>query len=206
MDVSLGLGKVRLGQCGGCGLEIRFWARDGARLTCVGCELEHEIKCDQMLNLTTGKRTQVWCCSCRWKKTQTEKCEPELKRTPEKHSKGTNPIQTFDNLCQLLRERGLERLIPRANELVAPSIRLLLEPWPPSNAANAAFNRLSGFYPNDETPVRCSKVGGLPDLPPGFVWPESQTCALPFLAQLRLEEVSSHDLDGNQPRLTDCLL
>ncbi len=49
----------RVGHCGGCALEVRFWAQDGAKVTCPNCGLNHEVECDQMLNLTTGKRTEV---------------------------------------------------------------------------------------------------------------------------------------------------
>ena len=51
--------NFRVGQCGGCGLEIRFWAHDGARLTCPNCGLNHEIECDEMLDLSSGKTTSV---------------------------------------------------------------------------------------------------------------------------------------------------
>ena len=101
-------------------------------------------------------------------------------------------MRTINDLHRLLKSRGLESLIPHVAESVAPSIRLVLEPYPLTNP-------WSGGYPNDETPLGCSKIGGLPDLPPDFSWPESEKYALPFLAQFRLEEVASHDLDSDLP-------
>ncbi len=60
-DVNLFLNwrEMRVGQCGGCGLKIRFWARDGAKLTCPNCGMTHEVECDEMLDLTANKRTEV---------------------------------------------------------------------------------------------------------------------------------------------------
>ena len=49
----------RVRQCGGCRLQIRFWPVDGAKLTCFGCGLAHEVECDEALNLTTGERTEL---------------------------------------------------------------------------------------------------------------------------------------------------
>ena len=104
-------------------------------------------------------------------------------------------MRTLNDLQHLLKSRGLERLIPRAAELVAPSIRLVLEPYPAVNPLSVSY----ALYPNDETPIGCSKVGGLPDLPPDFIWPETEEGALPYLAQIRLEEVGAFDFDGDLP-------
>jgi uncharacterized protein YwqG len=41
--------------------------------------------------------------------------------------------------------------------------------------------------------VGTSKVGGFPDLPPGFPWPECQGRALDFLAQINLTELSGFE-------------
>ena len=48
-----------MGQCGGCGLEIRFWAIDGERLACPSCGLNHEVECGEALDLTTCEGTEV---------------------------------------------------------------------------------------------------------------------------------------------------
>ena len=50
---------MRAEQCGGCGLRVRFWPLDGAKLTCPNCGLNHEIECDEMLDLNSGERTAV---------------------------------------------------------------------------------------------------------------------------------------------------
>ena len=49
----------RVAHCGGCGLQIHFWPRDGARVTCVNCGLDHEVECDSALNLSSGEKTDV---------------------------------------------------------------------------------------------------------------------------------------------------
>ena len=54
-----GIPNFHVGQCGGCGLEIRFWPQDGARLTCPNCGETHEVECDEMLDLTTGEKTEI---------------------------------------------------------------------------------------------------------------------------------------------------
>ena len=52
-----------------------------------------------------------------------------------------------------------------------------------------------GGHPADEAslPIGGSKLGGLPDLPPGTAWPEGKGLPLSFIAQLRLEEVQPYD-------------
>lgn len=58
-------------------------------------------------------------------------------------------------------------------------------------------------------PVGASKLGGLPDVPAGFVWPrfesgnaylEKRARPLSFMAQFALAEVSAFDRDGLLPR------
>lgn len=59
VNVSLHSREMRVGQCGGCGLEIRFWPQDGTGLTCPDCGVAHEVECDEVLDLTTGEKTNV---------------------------------------------------------------------------------------------------------------------------------------------------
>jgi hypothetical protein len=47
--------------------------------------------------------------------------------------------------------------------------------------------------------VGASKVGGTADLPPGVAWPEWRSVPLPFIAQVRLEEVAALDPEGDLP-------
>ncbi len=48
-----------MGQCGGCGLKVRFWGVDGARVTCPNCGLDHEVEAGEMEDLTTGEKSEV---------------------------------------------------------------------------------------------------------------------------------------------------
>ncbi len=51
--------KFKVGQCGGCGLGMRFWAIGDATLTCPNCGMDHEVECGEMENLTTGEKSEV---------------------------------------------------------------------------------------------------------------------------------------------------
>jgi uncharacterized protein YwqG len=44
-----------------------------------------------------------------------------------------------------------------------------------------------------DLPVGTSRIGGLPDLPPGVSWPEWQGLPLAFIAQIRLEDLDDDD-------------
>jgi uncharacterized protein YwqG len=48
-------------------------------------------------------------------------------------------------------------------------------------------------------PLACSKVGGYPDVPVGFEYPEHDGISLSFLAQFDLEEVSRFDVEKKLP-------
>lgn len=52
----------------------------------------------------------------------------------------------------------------------------------------------------DEIEVGASKMGGCPDLPAGFEWPEKDGRRLQFLVQIRCEEVAALDATGTLPR------
>jgi hypothetical protein len=51
--------RLWLGQCGRCGLKVRFWCIDGARVTCPLCGLDQEVEAGEMENLTTGEVSEV---------------------------------------------------------------------------------------------------------------------------------------------------
>jgi len=72
------------------------------------------------------------------------------------------------------------------------------------------FNKLKPFaknsiefelWPEDEEdmPLGTSKVGGIPDLPTSFQWPEYKGRPLMFLAQIKLEDLVVFDLDRKLP-------
>jgi uncharacterized protein YwqG len=53
---------------------------------------------------------------------------------------------------------------------------------------------------DDDLPVGCSKLGGLPDIPPDFEWPLWQGRPLDFLLQIDLEEVSQYSVCDPLPK------
>lgn len=77
---------------------------------------------------------------------------------------------------------GLERLTKDLDSLARPSIRLTVKP------ANEARLR-----------VGASKLGGLPDLPPGVLWPEWKGLPQSFIAQIRLVDIHPYDAEGLLP-------
>jgi uncharacterized protein YwqG len=81
-----------------------------------------------------------------------------------------------------LRSMGLGRVAESVLQLARPAIRLDLTP-------------------TEETaiPVGTTKVGGSADLPPGAQWPWWRGGPLPFIAQVRLEEVAALDPEGDLP-------
>jgi uncharacterized protein YwqG len=48
-------------------------------------------------------------------------------------------------------------------------------------------------------PLGASKLGGDPDLPPDFVWPDWNGTPMAFLAQFRLDELAPYDLENLLP-------
>jgi len=59
--------------------------------------------------------------------------------------------------------------------------------------------RLRACLPPRRLPLGGSRLGGRPDLPPGWRWPTRNGAPITFLAQLRLEEISSCAPDGALP-------
>lgn len=81
-----------------------------------------------------------------------------------------------------LRAAGLGRVAAEVLRLARPAVRLDL-----ARTEEAAIA------------VGTSKVGGLADLPPGVEWPSWYGGPLPFIAQVRLEEVAALDPEGDLP-------
>jgi hypothetical protein len=73
-----------------------------------------------------------------------------------------------------------------------------------------SFER-TGYVIKDQTvddeimPIGCSKLGGVPDLPPGIEWPSTNGHSHRFFAQLRLDELSLFDVCGLLPWTTGML-
>ena len=89
---------------------------------------------------------------------------------------------TLDEIREALRAAGLERLADVAERLTLPAIRI--EPT---------------IVDEDTIPVGASKLGGRPDLPPDFVWPEWKGTGLTFLAQFQLSELVAYDVERLLP-------
>lgn len=100
-------------------------------------------------------------------------------------------MRTPDDWRKELAQHGLEPFAPVVLKHWQPCIRVWLE-----KAVEIAFR--TGEV-HDEVEVGRSKIGGLPDAPPSFEWPTTddaetgEPTALPFLAQIRLEEVAPLD-------------
>jgi len=77
---------------------------------------------------------------------------------------------------------GLSRVIKDLDLLAQPSIRLFTTSAKEGSLAKGA-----------------SKLGGMPDLPPGFEWPQWKKLPQSFIAQIRLEDVQPYDVDKVLP-------
>ena len=85
-----------------------------------------------------------------------------------------------DDLGRLCNEVGLAARLADIQGLARRSLRLTL----------------AG---TDTSPVGGSRLGGAPDLPPGFTWPTWKGDELVFLGQIRLEDVTAVDPAGPLP-------
>jgi hypothetical protein len=117
-------------------------------------------------------------------------------------------------LLTMLADAGLERIVSEIELLMQPSIRLWLSPCLTDASIAPEVGRnfhqvgnrwvISDSAPTwevepRELPVGTSKVGGQPDLPPGFVWPYWQGRPIHFLAQFNMAEVAPYDIDHALP-------
>jgi uncharacterized protein YwqG len=78
---------------------------------------------------------------------------------------------------------GLSQRVKDIDALARPSIRLFTAPVDESSL-----------------PVGVSKLGGLPDLPAGTVWPEWNGFPQSFLAQIHLDDLYSYDVQRVLPQ------
>jgi len=78
---------------------------------------------------------------------------------------------------------GLSQRVRDIDTLARPSIRLFTTPVEESSLQ-----------------VGVSKLGGLPDLPAGTQWPEWNGLPQSFIAQIRLDDLHSYDVQGVLPR------
>lgn len=77
---------------------------------------------------------------------------------------------------------GLSRVLKDINFLVKDAIWL--------------HTKLAGQY---DLSIGASRIGGVPDVPPDFKWPERNGVPQSFIAQLALEEVHPYDTQGMLP-------
>ena len=76
---------------------------------------------------------------------------------------------------ELLKEAGLTRIASQLREAATPAIGMALDP--------ASTPRS----------IAASRLGGHPDLPPGFTWPTNKGRPLDFLLQINLKDLSGYD-------------
>lgn len=86
-----------------------------------------------------------------------------------------------------MRYFGVEEHAERLMALRRPSIRLVVdaERYIDEDDPHWKFEDVE----EDDSPVGASKIGGLPDLPPGVAWPTIEGMTLSFLAQIRLADL-----------------
>lgn len=92
-------------------------------------------------------------------------------------------MQATKRLAMLIHEHGLLHSSAELLELARPAIRI--------------HSRRVGAT---DLPVGASKMGGLPDLPPGVDWPLYKGQPLALLAQFSMSEVSVNDAEGALPQ------
>jgi uncharacterized protein YwqG len=81
-----------------------------------------------------------------------------------------------DFLESLISEHGLDSVADRILSAVAPAMALIKQP------------RRDDF-------LGTSRLGGLPDVPPGFAWPRREGGPLALLAQINCREAAPSDED-----------
>ena len=77
---------------------------------------------------------------------------------------------------------GLSRVLKDLDYLTKPSIRLYTTP--------AGENDIS---------IGQSRIGGVPDVQPGFAWPDWKGVPQSFVAQISLDEIHPYDTNGALP-------
>ena len=87
-----------------------------------------------------------------------------------------------DDLQAAFQAAGLARLTKDIDALAKSSIRLVTTPTTETTLE-----------------IGVSKLGGTPDIPTGFIWPEWKGLPQSFIAQIRLGDVHPYDVDGVLP-------
>jgi uncharacterized protein YwqG len=88
-----------------------------------------------------------------------------------------------EKMISLAHKHGVPHLVNGLRYALKPSIRMKASP-----------------QQEDEIPLGSSKLGGMPDLPLAWRWPQIRGIHLPFIAQIRLSDVARYDIEGVLPR------
>jgi uncharacterized protein YwqG len=92
-------------------------------------------------------------------------------------------MKTKEEALTALKSAGLPTVVKDLEPLVAESIRIIAQP-----GTEQAIS------------VGSSKLGGLPDLPPGVAWPAWKDTSMSFIAQFDLAQVSKYDTQKALPQ------
>lgn len=65
--------------------------------------------------------------------------------------------------------------------------------------ARASIRLYTTAVDESSLPIGVSKLGGVPDLPPGLTWPEWQGLPQSFIAQIHLDDVRHYDVNQELP-------
>lgn len=112
----------------------------------------------------------------------------------------------MDDVRVRLRDAGLARLLAGAEKGVQPALRLALVAGAEACAGPGAAGAGDEREPSCENACACaggatrSRLGGLPDLPPGVAWPEGENNPMQFVAQIDLAEARAFELEPAFPR------
>ena len=87
-----------------------------------------------------------------------------------------------NNIAIEMNKRGLERVSESISENIRNSVRLI-----------------SRSVKEEKMELGKTKIGGKPDVPEGFVWPEWKSGFLSFIAQINLSEVAKYDTEKLLP-------
>lgn len=87
-----------------------------------------------------------------------------------------------NKMANEMNKRGLERVSESISENTKNSVRLI-----------------SHSVKEEKIGLGKTKIGGKPDVPDGFVWPEWESRHLSFIAQINLKEVATYDTEKLLP-------